>query len=170
MLADLQSPERRTDGPSRRGAAATRIQHDVLELLIALRQRSRTVRPPAPWTSRRTSAHCSAKMQLPTAKPVMGVCNVDEESAANGNALSERRGRARRRAECRMRRCLGRHRIVVAQLGGSGGEEGISREPRLNRTGLERVIRAGYEFLGLYHLFPTAGPKESRAWTIPGVF
>ena len=38
----------------------------------------------------------------------------------------------------------------------------------LERTGLERVIRAGYELLGLITYF-TAGPKESRAWTIPAV-
>ena len=36
----------------------------------------------------------------------------------------------------------------------------------LEKTGLERVILAGYELLGLITYF-TAGPKESRAWTIP---
>jgi ribosome-binding ATPase YchF (GTP1/OBG family) len=36
----------------------------------------------------------------------------------------------------------------------------------LAETGLDRLIRAGYELLGLVTYF-TAGPKETRAWTIP---
>jgi ribosome-binding ATPase YchF (GTP1/OBG family) len=36
----------------------------------------------------------------------------------------------------------------------------------LDETGLDRVIRAGYELLDLITFF-TAGPKEARAWTVP---
>jgi ribosome-binding ATPase YchF (GTP1/OBG family) len=36
----------------------------------------------------------------------------------------------------------------------------------LGESGLARVIRAGYELLGLKTFF-TAGPKEARAWTFP---
>ena len=56
----------------------------------------------------------------------------------------------------------------VAQLDDADEKREFLESLGLERTGLERVIRAGYELLGLITYF-TAGPKESRAWTIPAV-
>ena len=93
-------------------------------------------------------------------------CNVEEASAATGNAISARaeemakaagrqtRGdlgqdRGRDRADCRRE---DRARISWIQLG-------------LEEPGLNRLIRAGYDLLGLLTFF-TVGPKEARAWTV----
>ena len=40
------------------------------------------------------------------------------------------------------------------------------RDLGLTEPGLDRVVRGGYQLLGLHHYF-TAGPKEARAWTVP---
>ena len=53
----------------------------------------------------------------------------------------------------------------VAQLDDEEDKQAFLAEMGLTETGLSRVIRAGYELLGLITYF-TAGPKESRAWTI----
>jgi ribosome-binding ATPase YchF (GTP1/OBG family) len=53
----------------------------------------------------------------------------------------------------------------LAQLELAEQQEYLS-ELGLSEPGLNRVIRAGYELLGLQTFF-TAGPKEARAWTIP---
>ena len=103
--------------------------------------------------------------QLLTAKPVLYVCNVAEEDAADGNALSQRV--FEKAAD------EGAQAVVVSAAIES---ELVSMEPEdrgeylaelgLEESGLARVIRAGYQLLGLNTFF-TAGPKESRAWTFP---
>jgi ribosome-binding ATPase len=105
-----------------------------------------------------------AQAQLLTAKPVLYVCNVEEGSAATGNAYSAKvrrngqgAGRGRRRD---LRRDRGRDRDHAA-----GGPAGISGVAGPGETGLARIIRAGYELLHLLTFF-TAGPKETRAWTV----
>ena len=105
-------------------------------------------------------------MQLLTEKPVMYVCNVDEESAATGNALSEK---VAAKAEAEGAACVVVSAAIeaeVAQLEDPEEKREFLESLGLERTGLERVIRAGYELLELATYF-TAGPKETRAWTIP---
>ena len=103
-------------------------------------------------------------LQLLTAKPVLFVCNVAEDEAANGNALSEK---VREMAEAQG----AGHVVISARI-----EEEISQldtdeaqmflgEMGLEEPGLDRLIRAGYTLLGLQTYF-TVGPKEARAWTI----
>jgi GTP-binding protein YchF len=108
-------------------------------------------------------ARVFAQAQLLTAKPVLYVCNVAEDEAANGNALSEQVF-AKARAE-------GAQAVVVsaaieAELVAMDPAERTEylKELGLDETGLTRVIRAGYELLGLKTFF-TVGPKEARAWT-----
>ena len=92
------------------------------------------------------------------------VCNVEEASAATGNAFSER---VRAWAATQ-----GAPTIVVS----AAIEAEVSQLPEADRTefleglglsqsGLDQVIRAGYDLLELVTYF-TCGPKETRAWTI----
>jgi GTP-binding protein YchF len=104
------------------------------------------------------------RLQLLTTKPVLYVCNVEEASAATGNAQS---ARVFERAKAEGARAV----VVSAAI-----EAEISQMPQedrgeflsslgLEEGGLDRVIRAGYALLGLITYF-TVGPKEARAWTI----
>ena len=102
--------------------------------------------------------------QLLTAKPVLYVCNVEEGSAADGNALSAK--------VFEKAKAEGANAVVVS----AAIEADIVTMPvedraefladlGLKETGLARVIRAGYELLDLITFF-TVGPKEARAWTV----
>ena len=101
---------------------------------------------------------------LLTTKPVLYVCNVDEGSAATGNAFSAR--------VAEMAKAQGAGAVVISA---AIEAEIVTMEPAdrpeylealgLAETGLARIIRAGYELLGLLTYF-TAGPKEVRAWTV----
>jgi ribosome-binding ATPase len=104
------------------------------------------------------------QLQLLTAKPVLYVCNVEEASAATGNAYS-RAVEERARAE-------GSGAVVIsakieAELAGlAPGERAVFlAELGLPEPGLNKLIREGYRLLGLVTFF-TAGPKEARAWTV----
>jgi hypothetical protein len=104
-------------------------------------------------------------LQLLTTKPILYVCNVDEASAATGNAFSA--------AVEKMAAEQGAASVVIS----ARIEEEISQldaeeagmfldEMGLTEAGLDRLIRAGYDLLHLETYF-TVGPKEARAWTIP---
>ena len=105
-----------------------------------------------------------AQAQLLTAKPVLYVCNVSEDDAATGNELTEKVF-AKAKAE-------GAQAVIVSaaiesELVGMPPEDRAEflESLGLEETGLARVIRAGYELLGLQTFF-TVGPKEARAWTV----
>ncbi len=104
-------------------------------------------------------------LQLLTAKPVLYVCNVAEDDAARGNALSERVGE---RAEGEGAEAVVVSAQIEAELVGLAGEADRAaylESLGLKETGLTRIVRAGYHLLDLITFF-TAGPKETRAWTI----
>ncbi len=104
-------------------------------------------------------------LQLLSAKPVLYVCNVEEDSAADGNALS--------REVARMADEQGAASVVIsakieeeiAALDDEADRAEFLETLGLEETGLARVIRAGYELLHLITFF-TVGPKEARAWTV----
>jgi ribosome-binding ATPase len=101
---------------------------------------------------------------LLSAKPVLYVCNVDEGSAAHGNDLS-RRVAARAHAEgARAVAISAQIEAEIAILPEAERADYLS-SIGLEETGLDRLIRAGYDLLHLVTYF-TAGPEEARAWTI----
>ena len=94
------------------------------------------------------------------------VANVDEASAATGNAESAPRrrlcrGAGRRPASSSRRRSRPRWRSSPTRRRSANS----SRRSGLDEPGLARVIRAGYALLDLITFF-TVGPKEARAWTV----
>jgi GTP-binding protein YchF len=103
-------------------------------------------------------------LNLLTSHPVLYVCNVAEEDAATGNAHTKR-------VEA-MAKEQGASTIVIsaaieaelAQLPDAEAQE-YMEAMGLKEPGLDRLIRAGYDLLHLITYF-TAGPKETRAWTI----
>ena len=164
MLADLESVEKRRAGLQRKlkGGDKEAVQAD--RLLSAAQAALEEGRPARTVAVDAEDARAWKLLQLLTGKPVLYVCNVDEASAASGNAFSE--------AVARMAAEQGAASVVIsAQI-----EEEISKlEPEeaemflsemgLEEAGLDRLIRAGYELLQLETYF-TIGPKEARAWTI----
>jgi ribosome-binding ATPase YchF (GTP1/OBG family) len=101
---------------------------------------------------------------LLTSLPVLYVCNVDENSAADGNAFSKKvEARAKEEGAVAV--------VISAKIEAEIAV--LSRDERedylaaigLKEAGLDRLIAAGYALLHLVTFF-TAGPKESRAWTV----
>jgi GTP-binding protein YchF len=106
------------------------------------------------------------ELQLLTAKPVMYVANVDEPALTHDNAhVAALRERARAEGATVVPVCAAIE-AEIAQLEEAERAEFL-RDLGLAEPGLNRVIRAGYELLGLLTYF-TAGVKEVRAWTVRG--
>ena len=166
MLSDLESLEKRVPAAQKRatgGDKEAKVAASVLGQALDLLREGKPARLTQP--NGEDEERLFEQAQLLTAKPVLYVCNVAEEDAATGNALSE---------------------LVFAKAAAEGAQavvvsaaveaELVAMEPEerteyladlgLEETGLARVIRAGYDLLGLKTFF-TVGPKEARAWTFP---
>jgi len=165
LLADLAALERRLDGLTKRargGDKEAQAQLGLIERILPSLEAGVPARRLAIAADERP---LFAQLQLLTAKPLLYVCNVEESAAARGNALS---ARVVEHAAAEGAGCVVVAAAIEAELASLGLDERSEYLAALGleRPGLDRVIQAGYELLGLI-TFLTAGPKEARAWTVP---
>lgn len=101
---------------------------------------------------------------LLTAKPVLYVCNVDEASAATGNAYVEAVREAIAGEDASLLVVAAQTESEIAELDTYEERQEFLAEIGLDESGVSRLIRAAYNLLDLQTYF-TAGPDEVRAWT-----
>jgi GTP-binding protein YchF len=167
MLADLESLERRQLSLTKKARGddkEAKLQLTLVERALVLLGEGKPAR--LVQTNSEEEAKAFLELQLLTAKPVLYVCNVDEGSAAEGNALSARVA-AKAASEGAVSVVISAAlEAEITQLDSQAERDEFLADAGLSETGLTRVIRAGYQLLGLVTYF-TIGPKEARAWTIP---
>lgn len=164
MLADLESIDKRLQNIVRKVRGGDKEAVQQQRLMEAAKSALEDGKPARVVDVDAEDAKAWKMLQLLTTKPVLYVCNVAEDDAANGNehsaavaAMAADQGNA--------------HVVISARI-----EEEISQleedeaemflgEMGLEEAGLDRLIRAGYDLLHLETYF-TVGPKEARAWTI----
>lgn len=165
MLSDLDSLEKRVPNLAKKGQQGDKEAKLGALVLGRALDLLREGKP-----ARLTAAHDAEEQrvldqaQLLTAKPVLYVCNVNEDDAANGNALS---ARVFEKAAAEGAQAVVVSAAIEADIATMPAEDRpeFLAELGLSETGLTRVIRAGYELLHLLTFF-TVGPKEARAWTV----
>ena len=164
MLADLESLEKRVDALEKKAKGNDKEAKETLGLVnrgLALLREGKPARLIERKPEEEKLFH---SLGLLTSAPVLYACNVEEASAATGNAFS-------RKVEARAKEEGALSVVISAKI-----ESEIAMLPSderadylaavgLKETGLDRLIRAGYALLHLVTYF-TAGPKETRAWTI----
>ena len=165
MLADLESLERRLPILEKKIRGQEREAKKTLELVERVLPLLREGRPARLAEIEDDERAAFRALGLLTAKPVLYVCNVDEDAAATGNAYS---ARVEERARAEGAGCVIISAKIEAELAELGPEErrAYLTELGLAEPGLNRLIREGYKLLDLITYF-TAGPKEARAWTVP---
>ena len=165
MLADLESIEKRLTGLVRKLKGGDKEAVLSNELLLRAKNVLEEGKPARFAGVAQDERKAWDMLQLLTAKPVLYVCNVEEENAADGNAHSK--------AVAAMAAGETAASVVIS----AAIEEQISQlddddanmfleEMGLEEAGLSRLIKAGYSLLALQTYF-TVGPKEARAWTVP---
>lgn len=165
LLADLESMEKRVETGIKRarsGDKEAKAHLALMERVVEALKAGKAAREVEISAEERRDFD---QLQLLTAKPVLYICNVEEGSAAEGNAHSkavEAMAAERGAGTVTISAAI---EAEVAQLDDEEEKRAFLADLGLEETGLTRVIRAGYELLGLITYF-TAGPKESRAWTI----
>lgn len=165
MLADLESLEKRVPAfvkKGQQGDKEAKVAASVLGQALDLLRDGKPARLTRPRDE--DEARIFSQAQLLTAKPVLYVCNVEEGSAADGNAFS---ARVFAKAGAEGAKAVVVSAAIEAEIATMGPEDRAEflADLGLTETGLARVIRAGYDLLHLRTFF-TCGPKEARAWTI----
>ena len=168
MIADLESLEKRFEQTKKKaqtgGDKEAKIRVQVMEPIINALREGKPARSAAPSKDEKDVYKQYEMLQLLTSKPVLYVCNVDEESAATGNKYSklvEERAKAEGTEAVIISAAI---ESEVAQLDNEEEKKEFLESLGLTETGLAKIIRAGYNILGLQTYF-TCGPKEVRAWT-----
>ena len=166
MLADLDSLERRVNQFRKRGASKDKEAMTVLPVMEAALELLQAGKP-ARVMLKGIAAEDLRILQglnLLTSKPVLYVCNVAEKDAVGGNEHT--------RAVEKMAAEQGARSVVISAaieaevaLLPDDEEHEFLEAMGLHEPGLDRLIREGYELLSLITYF-TAGPKETRAWTV----
>lgn len=104
-------------------------------------------------------------MQLLTAKPILYVCNVDEDSVHNGNKHVDAFKKAIENEPAEVILVSAQIEADIAELDTKEERLEFLEDMGLNEPGVNRVILASYKLLNLITYF-TAGEKEVRAWTV----
>lgn len=167
MLSDMESLEKRKSGLERRMRGQDKDAKVIMEMVERVLkvlhegEPARTVE-----IADEDEQKILNELQLITSKPVLYVCNVSEDDAAEGNGMTarvEEKAKAEDAVTVIISAAL---EAEIAQLEDEEEQKAFLEDLGLGETGLGRVIRAGYDLLHLITYF-TVGPKEARAWTIP---
>ena len=166
MLADLDSISKQAENAAKKarsGDKDLKAQHDLMMAIKAVLEEGKPARTVEP--NGEDEEKWIRQFGLLTAKPILYVCNVNESDAAQGNEWTQQ--------VAEMASAQGATSVIIcanieaeiAQLDTAEEKAEFLETMGLTEPGLNRIIRAGFELLGLQTYF-TAGPKEARAWTI----
>jgi len=136
---------------------------EMLERYKAVLEQGRNAREVVPQNP--DEEKLAKEFCLLTCKPVLYVCNVDENSAAAGNKYTEAVAEAIKNEDAKMMVIAARIESEIAELESYEERQMFLSEIGLEHSGVERLIREAYSLLNLQTYF-TAGEPEVRAWTI----
>jgi GTP-binding protein YchF len=165
MLADLENLEKRRVNAEKRAKGGEKEAKQAVALIDLALEQINAGKPARRAVIKPEDQKAWRMLQLLTAKPVFYICNVEEASAGTGNAYSDRVVAYAKEEGSAAVVISAKIESEIAVL--SDEEEAEFLAPLgLTEPGLNRVIHAGYDVLGLMTYF-TVGPKEARAWTVP---
>ncbi|MBX7057142.1 MAG: redox-regulated ATPase YchF [Leptospirales bacterium] len=164
ILADLDSLEKQMDRLEKRARGQDKEAAAGLETGRKIRAALEAEQPARSVELSVEEAALARQFQMLTARPALYVANVDEGSAASGNALTELVEQFARKEGAPVVRICGRIEEEVASLEESDARDYLA-SMGLEEPGLNRMIRTSYELLDLITFF-TAGEEEVRAWTV----
>ena len=157
-LADLESIQKRLDKKNKKNLSEN--ETNILEIALNCINNDKNIEEVLTKNYSRKELH---QVSLLSIKPKLYVCNVDEKSILKGNKYTE----------LFISKFGEKNAILIsADIENQINQlENIEKNNymkmiNLKKTGLNKLIKKGYELLELETFF-TSGPEESRAWTVP---
>ena len=166
QLRDLETVESRISKVQKQaqtgGDKSAKIMYDVLVRCKEALEQGNSVRTVK--FDNREDAKIARELFLLTAKPVLYVCNVDEDSAVKGNKYVDMLREAIKDENADILIVAAKIESEIAAFETFEEREMFLSEIGLVESGVNRLIKAAYTLLNL-ETFLTAGPQEVRAWT-----
>lgn len=166
MLADLESIERQIDNLTKKAKSGDKALKSQLEFMQKIHAALAEGKPARTVDVPEDMEKTMKELFLMTSKPMLYVCNVLEDDAEKGNAMTEKVAAMAKEKNYEYVVICAEIESQIAQLGSEEEKKEFLETLGLTEPGLNKIIRAGYKLLGLETYF-TVGPKEARAWTIP---
>lgn len=164
MLADLESIEKQIDSLGKK-AKSDKTLGPQLELMKQVAQLLADGKPAREAVVPDDLVKEFKALFLMTSKPVLYVANVLEGDAGTGNEWTRKVEAMAMEKKAQSVVICAEIESQIAQLGSDDEKKEFLESLGLDEPGLNKIIRAGYDLLGLQTYF-TVGPKEARAWTI----
>ena len=165
QLRDLETVESRMPRIQKQAQAGDRdakVQYEVLARFKEALSQGRNAR--SVELLNKDEERVAHDLFLLTSKPVLYVCNVDDASAATGNAYVDAVREAIKDENAQLLVVAAQTESEIAELDTYEERQMFLQEIGLQESGVNRIIKAAYALLDL-ETFLTAGPKEVRAWT-----
>ncbi len=165
MLADLQSLEKQIENAARKAKSGDKELKAQLEIMQKVKGVLDEGQPARTVQIDKDEAKYFKMLQLLSAKPVLFVCNVNEDEAAAGNSWTEKVQEMAKAQNAEVVIISAEIESEIAQMETAEEKQEFLESLGLDESGLDKIIRSSYKLLKLQTYF-TAGPKEARAWTV----
>ncbi len=165
ILKDIETVEKRVEKFRRTAKSGDKESKKMVEIGDALLAHLESEKPARSFETSEEGEAIVADLYLLTAKPILYVCNVDEDSFPAGNKHTEAFKATAAEENAEVILVSAQIEAEIAELDTKEERDMFLEEMGLSEPGVNRVIRASYKLLRLLTYF-TAGEKEVRAWTI----
>ena len=165
QVKDLDAVEKRISKLEKGAKAGDKASKRGLEVMTAIKAHLEDFQNIRTMSFSHEDEEFFSDLCLLTIKPVIYVCNVDEKSAATGNAYSSRFIESLLGTQAETLIIAAKAESDIAELEDPEDRAAFLAELNLKEPGVNKLIRSAFTILNL-EVFFTAGPKEVRAWTI----
>jgi ribosome-binding ATPase len=165
QIRDLDLVERKILRVEKMAKSGEREPKHILDILHKLKEHLENFQNARTFQVNEEDRKHINDMYLLTAKPVLYVCNVDDESTVGGNAYSDEFKASMEHENAEILIVAGKLEAEIAELEDAEDRKAFLADAGLSEPGVNRLIQTAYHLLNLQSFF-TAGPKEVRAWTI----
>ena len=165
QLKDLETIENRIQKVDKQARSGDKDARRLIQVLSRYQEHLAQGKPAHSLELEKEDKQMVQDLQLLTDKPVLYVCNVDEQSAVEGNEHVGHVQQAVAKEDAEVVVIAASIEAEIAELNDESEQQMFLEEMGLKDSGLTRLIRKAYRLLHLETFF-TTGPKEVRAWTV----
>jgi len=165
ILKDSETVEKRLDKLRKQAKSGKKEDQQMVAIAEKVLTHLESGQPARTLEMEKEEAEPVREFQLLTDKPILYVCNVDEEAVETGNEYTEAFKKAVAEEPAEVILISAQIEAEIAQLETMEERREFLDDLGLKEPGVNRLIRACYRLLNLITYF-TAGEKEVRAWTI----
>jgi ribosome-binding ATPase len=158
ILADLQT----VDKALPRLEKEARMKKESVAVLAAVKEAKDALESGTPVIATKIDGHLLRELMLMTAKPSIYVFNCDADELSDESLKDKMRDLV---APSEAIFLDAKFEAELVELDDDDEARGMLAEMGIDEPGLDVLARVGFDTLGL-QTYLTAGPKESRAWTI----